>query len=469
MPDNGTSLQTPTGQLDRRTMLLALNSVFGDRLGLARALGQTAYGGQRDYNTVLGYPQNLTTNHYLQRYDRQDIAGRVVDLPAEDTWQKGITLSEDGDAETEFVQAWNKLNKRLGARSKMMRADRVSGIGRYGVLYIGLRDGASPEQPVNTGEISGEQDVIFLRPFSEASAEIATMEKDSQSERFGLPAMYKLSIESSQKLNVHWSRVLHLADNKLDSDVYGIPRLQRIFNRLDDLMKLVGGTAEATWLNMRPGTILTTQQGFDFGSDDDAKLQIQNEIEEYLHGVARIMTLEGVDAIQLQGQIMDASGPFDVCIALISAASGIPQRVLLGSAAGELSAAEEDTKQWYGTIASRQVNYAEPDILRPFIDRLMEYGALPEADYDVYWPPLFQMSDKEKAELANERATAVKALADPLTMELPITEDEIRDVLGFPMLGGQSIVSQTVVANYRRGSIDDTRYRDWLVGELESL
>ena len=45
------------------------------RLMLAQSLGQsTAFGGSREYYTVLGYPLDISFDVYLQRYHRQDIA-----------------------------------------------------------------------------------------------------------------------------------------------------------------------------------------------------------------------------------------------------------------------------------------------------------------------------------------------------------------------------------------------------------
>ena len=72
-----------SGLLDR---LMALNSMLLDRLALGG--DSTAYGGARDYNKVLGYPSSLRFEDYLARYRRQDLAARVVDLPAQDTWKK---------------------------------------------------------------------------------------------------------------------------------------------------------------------------------------------------------------------------------------------------------------------------------------------------------------------------------------------------------------------------------------------
>ena len=142
--------------------------------------------------------------------------------------------------------------------------------------------------------------------------------------------------------------------------------------------------------------------------------------------------------------IPDTRPLFDITVACIAAASGIPQRVLLGSAQGELAAAEADLRQWAGEIAARQTNYAEPEMLRPCIDRFIWYGALPAPDkgqYDVgtldadgqrRWPPLLEMTEEEQAVITRNRAVAVKALTDPATGESPLTDAEERELLGYP-------------------------------------
>ncbi len=63
------------------------------RLDLAKAVGQTAYEGDRDYYEVLGYPVTISPSDYMERYERQSIASRVVDLPATDTWKSPPRLT----------------------------------------------------------------------------------------------------------------------------------------------------------------------------------------------------------------------------------------------------------------------------------------------------------------------------------------------------------------------------------------
>lgn len=415
---------------------------------LARAMGQqTAYGGDRNYTEVLGYVDVPAFDDYLTRYERQDIAGRIVDLPATDTWKRPPLVSESDKVDTPFVTAWEAMVKRLGVWSCLSRVDRLSGIGRYGVLLIGVKDGGSAlSTPLLAGKLKSERAVTYLRPFTEGAAEISTWDWNAQSQRFGMPLLYRVTLgENQADTQVHWTRIIHVAEGKLDSEVYGLPRLQRVLNRLDDLMKLVGGSAEATWLSMRPGTLLSPEAEYTFSGDaEDEKEARLDEVERYAHDPLRLMFLEGVKAQQIgASEVVDPSGLFETAIACIAAAT-FPQRVLLGSAAGELASAQEDMKQWAGTVASRQTNYAEPEILCPFIDRLIWLGALPSPPngYDIgtlnsqtdlrSWPSLLEASPLEVADIAEKQAAAARQLANPLTGELPITGTESRELLGYP-------------------------------------
>lgn len=467
------------------------------RILLARAMGQqTAYGGDRDYYEVLGYPEIIEFDDFLARYERQDIASRIVDLPAQDTWKKPPLVSEDDATDTAFVQAWEAMANRLRVWSALSRADKLSGIGRYGVLLIGVRGEGELSEPVAQGTLHGERDILYLRPFSEGKADILTWNDDTSSERYGLPEMYSLQLRDDKAAQeAHWTRVIHLAENKLDSEVYGLPRLQRVYNLLDDLMKLVGGSAEATWLSMRPGTMMTNRDGYQLPQDDDSKADREAEIKRYAHDPLRFLMLEGIEAKQIgAGEVADVSGPFGTALSLISAASGIPQRVLVGSAQGELAAAEYDAKQWAGEITYRQGNYAEPEILRPFIDRMIWYGVLPPpADgYDIgtldadgmrYWPGLIVMTEAEQAEITQSRATSAKALTNSLTGEMPITREEQRELLGYPAeeepepepmdeleemsanAGTVGAVIAQAMENYRAGTIDADTLARFAVAE----
>jgi hypothetical protein len=437
---------------------------------------QTAYGGDRDYYQALGYKDEITAEDYQLRYERQDIAARIVDLPAKDSFKQPPRLSEPDElTETPFVLEFGALDERLKVWKALMRADRLSGIGYFGILLIGFKDGRLLDQEVDTAQISGQKSILYLRAFSEARVKVGDLDRDSQSARFGLPLFYRVTLDDQGSTNVHWQRVIHLAENKLDNEIRGIPRLRPVFNLLDDKMKVIGGTSEATWLNMRPGTLVTPKEGWTASTSSEALNDFLDEVYRYAHDPLRFLRLVGVDAQQIgTSEIADPTGPHDVIIADMAATTGIPQRVLVGSAGGELSAAKEDTRQWASTIASRQKNYCEPEIVRPFIDRLTSLGALPapggglgayslgdlQKDGSYAWPSIIEMDENESADVATKLAAAARSLADPAG-NLPTTEDENRQILGLPPREPteqerlDEEMAATVLANRRDGSASD--------------
>jgi hypothetical protein len=350
-------------------------------------------------------------------------------------------ISEDGDTETEFAKAFQQLatNTDLGLWGKLMRADKISGIGTFGGIILGVRDGQDLSQPVDKRPLDGPEDLLYLRPFDQEEAEIRETVEDPQDKRYGLPLLYEIEMEDGKKEDVHWERVIHMAEGKLRGDVFGIPRLQRCFNRLDDLIKIVGGGSEAIWLGMRPGTLLGPKEGYKITMDND---EIEEEIENYAHDPLRFLMLKGIDAKQLGPvETVNMSSAFDVVFSLVALASGIPKRVLMGSASGELAAAKEDSRQWAGNIATRQKTYVEPEILRPFIDRLVLFGILPEATDGYHvgertadgnswrWPSIIDMTEEEKATIAANRATALVALSNAMANYIA-DPNERREILG---------------------------------------
>ena len=103
---------------------------------------------------------------------------------------------------------------------------------------------------------------------------------------------------------------------------------------------------------------------------------------------------------------------------MIAAATRIPKRILIGSERGEL-ASSQDEKSWNDTIEARQKEHCEAAIIRPTVDRLISVGVMPEPKdgYTVDWPDLSTPSDKEKAEVGEMIAQAMKAY-----LEVPGTE-----------------------------------------------
>lgn len=415
-----------------KPQLIALTSTLVSRANLASRLGWQ-YGGDRKIYEALGYPIDIPFIDYLARYARQDIARAIISRPVKATWRGGVTLLEaDDDQETPLEKAWKELYKQLKLQSKFARLDRLTGIGHYGVLLLGLDDVKS-SQDFKNPVTPRNRKLLYVKPLSEKSAEINYWEKNTNNERYGLPTIYNITItnpgnDASSQIQVHHSRVIHVAGELLESETEGTPRLEAVFNRLMDLEKMVGGSAEMFWRGARPG-----YQGIvdkEYGEVNTTGLQ--DQFDEFEHNLRRFFVNAGIEYKALEQQIADPSKHVDVQMSMISAVTGIPKRILMGSERGEL-ASSQDEKAWKELIQDRRDEFAEPSIIRPLTDKLILYGILPPAkeDYSVRWSDLWAPSEKEKAEVGKLRAEALAAYGrDPMSQDVVPPEAFVKDFLG---------------------------------------
>jgi hypothetical protein len=399
--------------------LQVLASAVAARANFAAKLG-VQFDGARDLYQALGYRVALTYQDYYNQYKRQDIAKAIIDRPVKATWQGQLELVESQDADrTEFEQAWFDLNKKFHLRSVLSRVDRLTGIGRYGVLLLGLDDVSNQDGFANPVRL-GKRKLKYIKPFGEASAKVIEYETNPKNPRYGMPTVYNIQVSNlienagytveptiNYAIRVHYSRIIHITDDNLESEIYGAPRLEAVFNRLMDIEKIVGGDAEMFWKGARPG-----YQGMvdkDFTMTQETKDDLKDQIDEFDHNLRRILINEGVDLKALAQQISDPASHMDVQLTCVSAVTGIPKRILSGSERGEL-ASTQDTGEWKTYVQSRREDHAEPDLIYPFVEKLIDLEILPKpsAEYTVDWLDLFSISEKERVEIGKSRANAIR-------------------------------------------------------------
>lgn len=404
------------------TAIRALSDLL-QRASIASAAGMS-FGTSRDLYSALGYKRTLEISDYRARYARDDIAGRIVEAFPKATWRGGAELIEDQDpsVETDFEQEFAALEKRLHLWSVFQRADILAGLGRYSVIMIGADGDVATELP----RMQSQEGVLFLATYCEDEAKIDSVEEDPANPRYGLPVFYGITRSSTRKTisrRVHWTRVVHIADGVLDQPQYGTPRLERVWNRLDDLQKIVGGGSEAFWLRVHQGMLFKLDKDVKVGDAELTKLK--DEAEEFAHQMRRTMAARGFDVETLGSDVANFANQVTSIISLISGATGIPQRILLGSERGELSSTQ-DKENWDERVQDRRTDYAAP-IVDDFVKRLRGVGGLPEVeDFSVRWPEIEDLNKKEQADVADKWAGLNTKVGDVV-----VTADEIRDhVLG---------------------------------------
>jgi hypothetical protein len=397
---------------------------LASRAGISLRAGKT-FGGKRDLYTALGYQPTLICTDYRARYARGGIAARVVDAFPKATWRGGAELIEDEDPEvlTAFEEEWNNLSTSLQIWPLLSRTDILAGIGRYAGLLLGVPGDLGA--PATTGPLA------FLAPYSEDELTVEKLEEDVASPRFGLPLLYKLSRKSivtsgSISKLIHWSRIIHVADNILDDPVYGAARMERVWNYLDDLDKVTGGGSEAYWRRVHMGYFFNVDPTTEI---TDAQITAMKEqAENFAHGMQRTLAMRGAEIEALSSEVANFSNQVASIVSLISGATEIPQRILLGSERGEL-ASTQDKENWDTRVSDRRRDFAEP-VVRTLVARLQDLNVLSAAKFEIRWPVIAEMNPEQQASVAEKLAGLNDKIGDTV-----ITAAEIRDhILGLEKL-----------------------------------
>jgi hypothetical protein len=412
---------------------------LADRLTLGKVLG-TTFGGKRNVAEALGYALELGMGDYRNRYDRGDVAGRIVDFYPKSTWRGGCQVydSEDPNEVTPFEAAVEFIVTKHDLWSRLLSADIVSGIGRYSVLVLGA-EGTNWKQELPT--ISGPEGLLYLSPpYGEDKATISQWVEDRTNPRYAKPLFYSIKSTradgaASIAQDVHWSRVIHVADVKGEDDIFAEPRLRRIWNRLDDLDKVVGGGSEAFWQRVHRGMqanvdkeVAVAMAGLPDGGKA-MKDDLEKQFDEYVHGFRRYLRTAGVEIQEFGTDVSNFSNQVDALMTIIACAAHVPKRILMGTERGEL-ASGQDKGEFDDAVQGRRAGFGER-VVRQFFDRLISVGCLPEpadGSYDVAWPDIEEEDQVGKADItvkiadANQKQTSA---GQPVIM----SSAEIRDMV----------------------------------------
>jgi hypothetical protein len=408
-----------------RANVATFNEMTAQRLFLQRALTGNAFGeintspSNRDYYGQFGYPQAITKQHYQQLYDRNALASRVVRLFPMECWQTSpLVCDKDSPSESSFEGEFKDLCQAHSFWEVLERADILSGIGAYGIILFGLDDNASLDQPV-TGYMEGDckHNLLYLRAFPHSMVEISSFCTDRSSPRYGNPEMYRIQqrpmadfeIEATGEfstINIHWTRILHLADNRETSEIFGVPRLQLVYNILLDVEKVLGCSGEMFYKGTYPGyAIETANTGLPVQLNQE---EVARKMAEFQNGYQRWIGLQNAHITALPSMYSESSGLIDQYITMIAIAKAVPDRILKGSERGEL-ASGQDAVLWSARVQGRRTGYCIPRIIRPFCNRIIKYGCCSSPynnDYSIEWVG----SDTQDPNAAAEHATKIITL-----------------------------------------------------------
>lgn len=386
----------------------------------------------RDIDKECGYPKGyISAQVYKESFEKISAGNRVVKVRPDQCWSEYPDLFEtEEETETPFEKRWNELLTRLRIWTQMHNLDVVSGIGRYGVMLFGFNDGYPLDKPVRgfndrlgrlVGRPPANLDVNFLRCFDETLVDIEAYDTDERSPRFGLPTSYQLTFVDTNNTRgedddaarditdrkivsgVHWSRILHFADNTISSPIFGLPRQAPVFTDLLDYKKVKGGASEGMWSGGFPGISLeSTSPDVEFDA-----ATIDSAMQKYFNRQSRSIALENLRANTLAPNIASPDKHVAMILESICCGIDVPVRVFAGAQSGQL-ASELESQAWNRILSGRQKRLLIPDMIRPFANRLIQLGVLPRPkNLFINWTDFETITETQRSEISMKRTQAL--------------------------------------------------------------
>ena len=406
-----------------------------------------------DIDNECRYPTVLDVEHYYKMYKREGVPRRVVGVFPEECWQMepDIFETENLKEETDFEAAWKEMNDTLRILTHLETLDEVSGIGQFGILLLGFDDRKLLSEPVGL-KADGSKDgrtakvnLKYVRSLSQKCVKVGKIESDPTNPRFGRPTEYMVTFADPESVNmqgvvegakikdqkVHWSRVIHVAENCVDSLFLGTPRLEPVFNRCFDIRKILGANGQGYWQTGFPGFSIETQSGIE--APDFDKEVTKEEVAKFLSSQQRALLLEGLTARPLNIAITDPKPHYETHLADICIAINVPMRIFKGSEEAKL-ASSQDQRTWNKRLMKRNARHVNPNILKAFFERMFLVGALPTPkNLFIEWPDLNAPTENDRATTATKIVEAMAKYIQGNVSSLMGPKEFLTLVMGFPL------------------------------------
>ncbi len=398
--------------------------------------------------------ENLS--QYRNAYRSSPLAKRIVEQPAKDAFRKWRAWQAD----QQQISAIEATEKRLKVRDILERAMIEARLAGKCYVYIAVKgDEERTDEPINPERVkrNGVSRIVMLTKLEVADGDI---DIDAMSPTYGEPRYYEV-MSTAQLTRIHPSRMVIFYGNEKPYDFVSGRSADSVLMSLIDPIKrheaMVDTVADMMFESVVDVVTVPGLAEMMQDPDEEAALITRFQTAKSLKSNNRVTLLNGsISEAQNSEEWQQKTISFATLPDIIKedqielcAATGIPHALLFGQSSGGLgSTGDMELSSYYDRVNTVQTNDVEPAI--SILDECIIRDALGSRPADIWyeWNSLWQMTDKEKAEIGDKIAGKWQKLvsAGVLPAEA-ITDAVINDLTESGVGGG---IEQT--------------YADWLAG-----
>jgi uncharacterized protein len=349
----------------------------------------------------------------LEAMYRGDFLSRkVVDVPVRDV----IRPWRSWQAKPEQITAIEDAEKQFEVKSELAKALAWARLYGGSVTLIGAGD-VDPGVPLVPASVP-KGGLRYLRSLPRKMVQVSELDLDPASPGFGSPKLYHINTQKGGRIDIHPSRVLRFVgaprpDLDLNAEGWGDSVLQVVYDALHNAALAMGGTSELVH-EAKVDIVKIKNLAALLSTDSGTKVLLDRfSNTAKLKSINNTFVLDAEDEHnRVQTSFTALPDVIRVFLEIVSAAADIPVTRLLGTSAKGLNATGEgDTRNYYDFLDGWRVENLAPALNT--IDVLLWQHALGAVPKDAYYQfnPLWQLSEKEKADLAKTKADTAKVHA----------------------------------------------------------
>lgn len=392
------------------------------RDGLASLV--SGLGTERDKAASVYYAEpTITDEQLVNAYRGSWMARKIVDIPALDSCRAWRAWQAKGPQ----IEAIEAEEKRLNVKGKVLEARRKARLFGGAAIYIDLGD--DPSQPLSIERVK-KDGVRFLTVLTRRQLLAGDIDTDPLSEFYGRPKEYSLAAGAGGFVRIHPSRLAIFYGADLPDRDYATGTSfawadSVLVSVMEAVKQAESAAANIASLIFEANVDVITMNGLmeKVGNPaDEEKILRRYSLAAQAKGVNKMLLIDGNEKYERK-TVTFATLPdlLDRFGQNAAGAADIPMTRFMGQApAGLNSTGESDLRNYYDRISAGQQLEMQPAMNT--LDECLIRSALGSRDADIHydWNPLWQLGEKEKADIFKAKADAARAIAGKGGMEPPL-------------------------------------------------